>query len=253
MVFEPRNGILLTKEETSPCKMEVRESPEFRWMIGSDGIIHGAMDLNNPSHPITPYVQCMLSALPLQPKVQRILNLGLGCGSLERYVHHAYPLVEITTVELFQERIEQTTAHFPFPKNIELVVGDAFQYVDECSTAFDFIFHDIFVSLEDSSSNQPSSLFYSYYQRLNPHGVLSMNYIPESSDQLLALLIELRKHFPTTALLEVPNHSNIIVFGLKGDKPSDHYLHTWGEQEEIGIADVIKTNLLRMQWLPPKI
>jgi spermidine synthase len=250
MLFEPGMGILLHKEKNTPCQMEVRENSEFRWMIGSDGIVHGSMDLNDPINPITPYIQCMLCALVMQPKANSVLNLGLGCGSLERYIHHAYPWIEITSVELFQERIDQTNVYFPLPKGIEVVAGDAFQFVNNSSATFDLIFHDTFVSLDDVGPLYPENLFYSYHQRLNPQGVFSMNCIPAGSDELLALLIELRKHFPTTALLEVHKHSNIIIFGLKGDKPPDSYLNSWGVREQTRESNSIKTIFSGIKWLP---
>ncbi|MDX1693811.1 MAG: hypothetical protein R3208_08590 [Ketobacteraceae bacterium] len=249
MNFEPRSGMLLDIETESVCKMEVRENSEYRWMVGSDGVIHGVMDKKDPFTPVTSYLQAMLTALALHPNAKSLLSLGLGCGSLERYLAQAFPHIGITTVEVSQARIDQVMSHFSLPEKVVLVTENAVDYVENCAGDFDVIFCDIFGSIENPCQNQSERFYENCMQSLTRNGVFVINFTSTQYEPLVDTLVKVRKHFKATGLLEVPGHSNVIVFACLWDRCAKQTIDvTSSAEHEHGHP--VRARLNEIYWLP---
>lgn len=77
------------------------------------------------------------------------LLLGLGGGTLAHLLDRRYPGIQMVGVDLDAEVVEFARQHFALDlANLEVVVGDAFQYVDGCERAFDFIAVDLFAGYD---------------------------------------------------------------------------------------------------------
>lgn len=98
--FDPKSGRVLGRETNSSSQMEIRELDDLLWMVSHDGVLHGAMSRSQPNNPVLPYIKTMLLAQFINPEATSVLNLGLGCGSIERYLGHFYPDLKMTTVEI---------------------------------------------------------------------------------------------------------------------------------------------------------
>ncbi len=74
------------------------------------------------------------------------LLLGLGGGTLAHLLARRYPDVEIVGVDADREVVDFARLHFGLAlPNLEIVIGDAFDYVEHCYREFDFVAVDLFV------------------------------------------------------------------------------------------------------------
>ena len=102
---------------------------------------------------------------PNTPTVtQRALVLGTGGGVIPSYLYRNTQM-NITTVDIFDLRhIGETYFHMPNDDDrITCVVNDAFEFVDTCTTQYDYIFVDIF----GPSGTPPQFKSKQFYDNLN--------------------------------------------------------------------------------------
>lgn len=250
-MLDPHAGTIIDQEQLSSCKMMVREHENLRWMVSDFGLLHGVMDLNQPNHPVLPYVKTMLCSVVLHQQARRVLNLGLGCGTIERYIKSQDPRTEIVTVEISVDRLRQVSRFFYLPEDIKVSIDDAGDYLLKNNIGFDLILSDLYGNASTSPFMFSSSLYENAFRNLNSDGIIALNYTPTSRKELIEILRNLRRIFPTTAFIEVPNHLNIIILGIKGSKPNFNKVH---EKHRSGRKSSYSelTNIVdSIQWLPP--
>jgi spermidine synthase len=84
------------------------------------------------------------SMLPEKPPETALL-LGLGAGTLAHLLVRRAPDVRIVGVDKDRELIEFAGRHFDLAlPNLEVVLGDAFEFVRDCRRRFDYVAVDIF-------------------------------------------------------------------------------------------------------------
>ncbi len=77
------------------------------------------------------------------------LLLGLGGGTLAHLLSQRYPSIQIVGIDCDAEIVEFARRHFRLDlPNLEIVLGDAFGYVEHCTRGFDFVAVDIFVGYD---------------------------------------------------------------------------------------------------------
>eukprot|EP00929_Paragymnodinium_shiwhaense_P023654 TRINITY_DN14766_c0_g1_i1.p1 TRINITY_DN14766_c0_g1~~TRINITY_DN14766_c0_g1_i1.p1 ORF type:complete len:300 (-),score=54.77 TRINITY_DN14766_c0_g1_i1:348-1247(-) len=113
----------------------------------------------------------------------RILILGLGGGSVARILRELAPQATIVGVEFDPAVVEAARDHFNLDDlGVDVVIGDALQYLKEGHGLFDFIVDDVFIGLGDSVRKPPWAKegLQLAAQKLTPDGVLVGNSISES-------------------------------------------------------------------------
>lgn len=243
-------GRILERETTSICHMEIREHKNLRWLVSKDGVLHGAMSLTEPNNPLVPYIRSMLIAQFMKPNAIKVLNLGLGSGAIERYLHEAHSHIKQITVEISQRRVEQTKRYFGIPPSSSVVIGDAYEYIGHTRMPKDIIYCDLFDVRRNFNTLLTQEFIIKLSERLSDQGVLAINYVLESQSKLVSLLVTLRKMFSTTAIIEVEGHLNLIILAIKGYKPDVRHIST----SINSFYDIYRLNfretLDTIKWLP---
>lgn len=105
--------------------------------------------LHRPDGGVTGVVWWALAApvLFLPPgRRPRVLMLGLAGGSVARAIRALEPAAEIVGVEKSPEVVRQARRHLGLDRlNVELVVGDAMEFLNRDRRRFDLIVEDLFV------------------------------------------------------------------------------------------------------------
>jgi spermidine synthase len=77
------------------------------------------------------------------------LLLGLGGGTLAHLLARRYPGIELVGVDVDAELIDFAREHFGLDApGLEVVIGDAFDYVEACERSFDFVAVDLFAGYD---------------------------------------------------------------------------------------------------------
>ncbi|MFZ4701038.1 MAG: hypothetical protein ACOYMG_13390 [Candidatus Methylumidiphilus sp.] len=180
-----------------------------------------AFSLDDPSRLELAYIRAMLSALLFANEPGKVLLIGLGGGSLAKFLLESFPKCRVDAVERRAAVVDIARTYFGLPDDERLVirVGEADQWVEEQrlreGEMYDLILIDAYDHLGMDSSINALDFFSDCVGLLRQTGTLGMNLWgshPVSLRQSLGLL---KTCFPGRALrLPVPNRGNVIGFGL---------------------------------------
>ena len=235
--LSPEQSQLLHSEVLGEQFIEVREFQNYRWLqIGGDSI-QGLMNVNSPEQILLPNIQALLATLLFCPKPLRVLNLGFGCGSIERFFIAQYPELEITSLEASAEVIRLAKDYFFFRNEQSIVYSSAEEYLSNKNKAYDIVLCDIFEGEEHPACLYDSVFYANIATHLDETGVLAINLLPESEDDVLIIFSAMKNHFNHISLLEVPNHFNAIIFASNHKLPGSMELETAAHDlyEETGL------------------
>jgi spermidine synthase len=167
-----------------------------------------------PGHSLTGVVWWALAApilsLPSERR-RRVLLLGLGAGSVARALRALDPCAQIVGVEWDAEVLRLARRHFKLDGlRLELVRGDALEYLRRERRKFDLIVEDLFVG-PSRSVRKPGWLLTEGYRlirkRLRPGGITVSNTIHE----MHAVVHAMRPFGGPIVYFDVRGHWNRIV------------------------------------------
>src|SRR5207302_7388259 len=104
-------------------------------VVGEEGVrvlqiggnaIQSAMRLDAPDRIELDYVRAMMVFLLFRPGPREVLMVGLGGGSMARFIHQRMPPTRVTVVEINPGVVTAARRYFHFPEEgarLEIVVG----------------------------------------------------------------------------------------------------------------------------------
>jgi len=173
-----------------PCQVETRyycavvlpdpDRASGRTLV-LDGLSHSYVDLDDPEHLQFAYAQRFADVLAVQPDGPlSVLHLGLGGGTMPRYLAAARPgsrstvlEVDPQIVELDRERLDLQTGD-----DLQVVVGDARTGITaQPAAAFDVVLGDAFGSLAVPWHLTTAEMVAQVQRVLKPGGTYALNVI----------------------------------------------------------------------------
>jgi spermidine synthase len=226
----------------------VSESGGVRYLhIGGDAI-QSAMRLSRPDRLELHYNRAMMSFLLFHPQPRRVFMVGLGGGSMARFLHRAYPQSRVTAVEVNPEVVSAARRYFDLPADgprFAAVLDDGAAFVAAHPGEADVLLMDAF----DDGSQVPelcSPAFYAAaHAALREPGVLVQNFMSDD-DRVDLYAGRIAEAFGRpVVLMPAADRVNTIAIAFKGgphrmkwstlearaaaledahDLPADHYL-----------------------------
>ena len=211
-------GTLVFCQRDSEGLIEVLDNDGVRTLYFGTRAAQSSMLLYAPSVLALEYTRCMLAALLFQPRPQNILLVGLGGGSLVRFLLDHFPQANIVCVESRPSILELARRYFFLPDRPQLQVhiGDGAAFLRDCATGrFDLLLVDAFDS-EGVHESVCSSSFYADCRRaLTGSGALSTNLWTTPGAPLQRILGHMQQGFGGQILrLPVEKRANLIALGL---------------------------------------
>jgi spermidine synthase len=195
----------------------VSESGGLRSLHIGGVAVQSAMRLDDPYALALDYTRCMMAFLLFHPQPREALMIGLGGGSLAKFLHRELRSLRVRVVEIDSRVI---AAALPFPRapddaRLKVEVGCG----EERSRQADLLIVDGFVdeSLPDALASPP--FFDAAWMALTDPGVLVMNVM--DSDARFDEVLRHVEHAFAGAVLCMPalRDPNVIVLALKGAPP----------------------------------
>ena len=213
----------------------VYENKEIIWLT-IDGIVQTAIERKIPYRPVLPHCFIMLLPLLHDKEPQKILELGAGAMAFQRYLSCSHPNIKMTSIESSAAVIEANKRCFPTTANENLVIADAYRFVDEVlehQSKFDWIMVDLFYG-KNSPFLQDTDSFVKKLQKLiNKEGWLIINMLTKDSDELAKVSQLLKSHFGKNVyLFAVPEMQNHI-FLCKNDESKNFFFPSEIEQHNL--------------------
>jgi spermidine synthase len=214
----------LAKSVTPDMTVEVTETRGIRQLQLGTQAIQSAMRISRPWDLELAYTRAMMAFLLFKPGPAEVLMIGLGGGSLAKFIRKHRPETRITAVEISPQVVAAARSHFSLPaddEHLQVVVGDGAEYVPAHPGSADVILLDGF-----DAGNQVESLasvdFYQACRRaLKPGGVLVVNLWGRDPEFITWFSRLVAAFDGQVAWLPVMGKSNVIAFGVcENDGPA---------------------------------
>ena len=200
------------------ASVEVSEEDGVRSLhLGGDAI-QSSIRLDRPDELALDYTRAMMAFLLFQPLPREVVMIGLGGGSMARYIHQRMPGTRTTVVEINAKVLAVARSMFHFPADdarLSVEIADGADYVRENAESADVLLVDGF-----DDGRQPAALatqvFYdAAYAALRPGGVMAVNFMAEEP-KLDAYLQRIENSFDgNMACLKAADRVNLIAFAFK--------------------------------------
>ncbi|HSI25243.1 MAG TPA: polyamine aminopropyltransferase, partial [Methylotenera sp.] len=140
--------------------------------------IQSAMRIRDPFTLELAYTRGMMCFLLFSTNIKNVLAIGLGGGSLPKYIYAYCPEIFTRVIEINPRIIQIARSQFEVPENderLEVVEGDGLQYLAEHAGATDVLLIDAF----DSNGIPPDFCSQDFFDQcattLNSAGILAIN------------------------------------------------------------------------------
>ncbi|MFN3715425.1 MAG: polyamine aminopropyltransferase [Thiobacillus sp.] len=207
----------LGKHRASDDGVEVTEARGVRTLHLGSRAIQSAMRVSRPWDLELAYTRAMMGFVMFNPEPERVLMIGLGGGSLAKFIRKHREQTHVTAVEINPRVIAAARGQFDLPPNdatLNVVEADGALYVRQHPASADVILLDGF-----DAGNQVAALatqtFYDACRRaLRPGGVLVVN-LWGRDREFAEYFARLTRAFDgEIGWLSVQDKTNVIVFGF---------------------------------------
>jgi len=186
--------------------------------IGGDAI-QSAMGLSEHDAIELDYVRAMMAFLLFRPEPRDVLMVGLGGGSMARFVHARMPGTRVTVAEINPGVVAVARKYFQFPeedKRLRIVIAEGAEEVARRPAGYDVLAVDGFVNGKVAPSLCTSSFYDSAFAALRPQGVLVANFMADDS-RLERHCARIERAFGRSpVLLLAEEEDNLIAFAVRG-------------------------------------
>ncbi len=185
--------------------------------LGGD-MIQSAMKVSAPNDLVLGYTQCMMAFLLFHQDPKMIHLVGLGGGSLAKFVYHYLPQSYLTAIEINPQIVTAAFNQFELPaedERFDIHVGEGGKYVANNPLSMDVLMIDGF----DDDCQVPTLCSQEFYnnarEALNKNGVLVVNLLSRDK-HLNAYVKRIESSFNghvVAMLSEI--RGNLLVFAFK--------------------------------------
>lgn len=208
------------RRERDGLVIEVRENSKHRWLMFGNGVVQSAMSRGEPERLVLPYTQSMLASLIFDDRPDRILLLGIGAGSLIRYLRSVLPEARLRSVDASPAVIEVARTYFALPapdERLSIEVADARDAVTASEGEHDLILTDVFTEDGMPEWIGAPSFLGACRDALADGGILVVNLMPADETELAGIVGEMRRVFHGRVLVTtLVDYRNVIVLAFRG-------------------------------------
>lgn len=218
----------LSRHSAADEAVEVSESDGVRALHLGSSTIQSAMRIRDPFALELAYTRGMMCFLLFKEQVQNVLMIGLGGGSIAKYLHANCPDIDTQVIEINPSIIQVARNQFYLPEDddrLQVIEGDGLQYLTEHPESCDVLIIDAF----DSNGIPPNFCSQDFFDQcaatLRQDGILVIN-LWGSDKNFDVYLQRIEQSFSGKALiLPTGGPGNVAVFGFKRE-PADLRIST---------------------------
>lgn len=185
-----------SKRDDDDIMIDVSEEGGVRKLHFGNDDTQSAMKVNAPNELLLAYSRCVFGSLLFLDPPQKMLLIGLGGGSIAKWVHEYLPNTHLTCVELFQQVVNVARSMFFLPQDderLEVITGDGAAHVyGMAADSVDMIMMDAYSATGIAAPLASTDFFNACKDKLTDNGVLAVNLwsIDRRFDQYCAQLAE---------------------------------------------------------------
>jgi len=185
--------------------------------LGSD-TVQSAMRLKAPFDLELAYSRGMMMFLLFAYRYEKVLLIGLGGGSIPKFLHRYLPGISTKVIEINPEIIRIARSHFYMPENdnqLEVIEADGVAYLQENPNSAEVLLLDIFDSQGVPPEMYSQKFFDTCSEALKLDGMMAVN-LWGSDKNFDVYLQRIEESFHGRVLiLRTGRPGNIVVFGFR--------------------------------------
>jgi len=186
--------------------------------IGGDAI-QSAMRLSAPEELELEYTRAMMAFLLFCPEPMDVLMVGLGAGSIPRFMRARMPDVRVTVVEINPGVVTAARRYFDLPpedSHLRVVLGDGARYVPGHPGSAQVLLLDGFEDEAHATELCTQGFYAAAHEALREGGVLCVNFMADDPKRE-TWFRRIEKSFGGRVLqLSAEDDVNRIVLALRG-------------------------------------
>jgi len=201
--------------------IEIGQNQNTRSLYFGNDAKQSCMDIFQPDRLVLSYTRSMMASLLFQPQPHKILMIGLGGGSIAKYLLRHYPNCSVDIIEIRADVVKIAHTYFSLPddERIQIFVDDASRFLRNQNghhQQYDLILIDAFNHDGVSESIKSFEFFGDCFERLNDRGVVAINLWNNQNDHVRETNQTMEHIFNNNVLnLPVPDKGNLIIFTAK--------------------------------------
>ncbi|SFN98938.1 spermidine synthase [Formivibrio citricus] len=239
----------------SEIMIDISEENGIRKLHFGEFDTQSAMKVSAPDELILTYCRCMMGFLLFTDAPQNALLIGLGGGSIPKWVHRHMSETRLTCVELHEQVVNVARSMFHLPEDdehLQVIVGDGAAHVWHMEeNSVDLIMMDAYSATGIAPPLATTDFFAACRDRLTDDGVLAVN-LWGSDKRFSEYCARLGGVFDGRILcLPARQRGNVVAFGFRRGQNSPQWARLAEKAEklkaEYGLEfDEFVTDLARM-------
>jgi spermidine synthase len=159
-------------------EIQISEQDGIRYLhLGSDTVQSG-MRLSNPIELVLSYTRSMLAFLLFAPEPARVVNIGLGGGSLAKWIHYHLRDTQQLVLELNPKVISCARSHFHLPPDdarLRVLQGDGAGWIAHQADCCDVVLVDGYDGRSQAAELATREFYANVARALHSDGILAVN------------------------------------------------------------------------------
>ncbi len=198
--------------------VQVSEQSGVRMLHLGSSSVQSAMRVTAPNNLELAYTRCMMAFMPFHPQPRSILMIGLGGGSLAKFVHNRLPQVKTTVIEINPQVVAAARDYFLLPADggrLQVITAEGGAFVAVHPASADVLMVDGFEDGSQASSLCSQEFYNDAYTALNQKGVLVVNLLSREK-ATKDCLKRIESSFDCcVARMSAEPRGNLVVFAFK--------------------------------------
>ncbi len=197
--------------------IQVSERNGIRYLHIDSDAIQSAMQIDRPYELHLTYSRCVFAPLLFAPVPQRVYIVGLGGGSIPKFIHRFLPEVGQTVVEIDPRVIAIARQQFMLPPDdpqLKVLAADGAEALRGETDPQDWILLDGFHGSAPDGKLTSEDFYAECAARLSPQGVLIVN-VWSTAPDFQSQIDRVRRVFDGRVLvLPAGERTNVLIMGF---------------------------------------
>ena len=206
----------------------ISEERGVRFLHFGSPWVQGAMRIARPWALELEYTRELMFPLLLHPQrwPRRVLQVGLGAGSVTKFLHRHRPEAKLTVLEIDEQVVRAARLHFRLPDegpNLRIVIGDAAEHVAAKDGRDDLIVVDGYDEKGRPGMLDTEPFYANCRRRLTREGMVCVNLLTRTRG-VKASVDRLRRAFDDRVLVLPPSEAgNTVAIAAAGDAVAESF------------------------------
>lgn len=198
------------------ASVDISEKDGVRYLHLGSSTVQSAMRLSDPVELVLSYTRAMMGFLLFVPEPSRVAMIGLGGGSLPKFIRHHLPAARISVVESNPHVIAAARSHFAVPaddENLSVVLGQGEEWITEQAAGCDVLMVDGYNGRRQAGELATEDFYARARRALGDDGALVVN-LWSSDRDFDTYLQRIERIFDNVVAIPAQRRGNMAVLAF---------------------------------------